>query len=256
MPKIVSFSLLFFKIIFFSSLLSAQTEEDKSALKNIIVEKYYEATSQDIADTTGGILQEGAITYRIYVDLKPGYTLQAVYGVPKHELRIETTTEFFNSRNGNITGDKIETGKINEHNLVLDSWVTIGAATSSLLGVPKEDDKDGSIIERKSLNKEDGLTKGKITPITFFGLDLIFFHSAAKPKIFSSTNGSWAAFGGVKSPAPENKILIAQLTTNGKLSFELNIQIGTPAGGTINYVAKNPSGSEIKFDALSYPLKH
>ena len=47
-------------------------------------------------------------------------------------------------------------------------------------------------------------------------------------------------------------VLIAQLTTNGKLSFELNLQIGTPTGGTIQFVAKNPEGNELKFKQLTY----
>ena len=52
---------------------------------------------------------------------------------------------------------------------------------------------------------------------------------------------------------PENRILIAQITTDGVFSFELNLQIGTPDGGTENYVARKPVGNEIQFAGLIYP---
>lgn len=229
------------------------TDADKSALEGIIVEKYYTSNAQDAADTTGGFLPIGSVTYRIYVHLKLGYTMQAVYGVPKHELRIETTTEFYNNRYaGNQTGDLVDSKKINDNNVALDSWVTMGAATQSHFGILKSEDKDGSILNKKSLDKADGLIKSKVSPIAFFGLDLSFFNSVNKAVKFSSANGSWAVFGGVKGPISENKILIAQLTTNGKLSFDLNIQVGTPTGGLVQYVAKNPEDAEIKFPGLTY----
>src|ERR1051325_3917740 len=77
------------------------TATDKSALENIIVEKYYVAEETDYADISGGVLPKGSVTYRIYVDLKPGYNLQMVYGDKKHELFIRSTTTFFNNvKNG------------------------------------------------------------------------------------------------------------------------------------------------------------
>jgi hypothetical protein len=48
--------------------------------------------------------------------------------------------------------------------------------------------------------------------------------------------------------------LIAQITTDGDFSFELNIQIGTPYGGVENYVAKNPVGNEIMLPSLTYSV--
>jgi hypothetical protein len=187
------------------------------------------------------------------VDLKPGYNLQAVYGVIQHQLRIETTTEFFNNKSGGvITGDLINSKKINENTVALDSWVTIGAATNAHFGILKSEDKDGSIITRTSLDKADGLIAGKIRPITYFGNDMSFFQSKNKSSLLSIDNASWAVFGGVKGPTEDNKILIAQLTTDGKLSFELNLQIGTPKGASIQYVAKDRNGAEIQFDGLTY----
>jgi hypothetical protein len=51
---------------------------------------------------------------------------------------------------------------------------------------------------------------------------------------------------GGKGQTPENRVLLAQLTTNGKLSFELNLQIGATNGTIIQFVAKNPKGAEIQ----------
>ncbi len=219
-------------------------------LEKIIVEKYYVSDANNITDDS---FPKGSVTYRIYVDMKPDYTMQAVYGVPKHELHIATTTEFFNNKRlGEKTGDLIDDKKINENTVALDSWLTMGAATKSHFGILKSDDKDGSIILRDSLAKADGLMAGKIPPVTIFGLDMRFFYDANNASLFSTNNGSIAIFGGVKGPTVDNRVLIAQLTTNGKLSFELNIQIGTPTGDTEQYVAKNPEGAEIKFDGLTF----
>jgi hypothetical protein len=44
--------------------------------------------------------------------------------------------------------------------------------------------------------------------------------------------------------------LIGQVTTDGELSFELNIQIGTPEGKVQRYVARNPMESEFTHESL------
>jgi hypothetical protein len=75
---------------------------------------------------------------------------------------------------------------------------------------------------------------------------------------FSTTNGAWYCLGGASGPDTiSNKVLIAQITTDGILSFELNIQIGTPVSGTSEYyVANNPSlyngQMELTIPSLSY----
>jgi hypothetical protein len=252
---------LFLSVIFccaiplFSQTAKDLTETDKRALEGIVVEKYYTASKADAADTSGGVLQEGSVTYRIYVDLKPGYNLQAVYGVSKHQMFLKTTTKFFNNREGAPSADKIMDKRINDNTVALDSWVTIGIATEKRFGILKAEDKDTSIIKRKGLDKADGLyLAGQTQKLLLFGLDLAFFENEKDASYFHSENGSWASIGGGKAQGKmkeENKILIAQLTTTGKLSFELNLQVGTPGGTTIQYVAKNPTGKEIEFKQLT-----
>jgi hypothetical protein len=101
------------------------------------------------------------------------------------------------------------------------------------------------------LSKIDGLTKGVLPDFRIFKLDLGFFNNDTTASCFSTFDAAWAALGGVKGPTAENKVLIAQLTTNGNLTFELNVQLGTPSGRFIQFVAKNPEGSEIQFDGLT-----
>ena len=68
----------------------------QNGLENIIVEKYYISDGNDtLANLDGGVLPVGSVTYRVYVDMLPGYKFQVCYGVPAHELRIETTTFSF-----------------------------------------------------------------------------------------------------------------------------------------------------------------
>jgi len=229
------------------------TKDDSLALKNVIVEKYYVSDSTDYIDTTGGILPKGSITYRIYIEMKPGYSLQAVYGNSKHELYLKTSTVFFNNEYClAMTGFNIHPKEINKNSVALDSWLTMGAATKIHTGILKTDDNDGSIISRASLAKADGLTIGVTPTFKTFNLDMNFFKDKKDASVFSTKNGGWAALEGVKGPTTDNRVLIAQLTTNGTLTFELNIQIGTPAKGTVQFVAKNPVGSEIQFSGLSY----
>jgi len=243
--------------ILFNSSLKAQenyiaTHDDSLALENVIVEKYYVADSTDYADTTGGVLPKGSITYRIYIDLKPGYSLQVVYGNQKHEMYLRTTTKFFNNREcAAVTGYNIDARKINKNSIALDSWVTMGAATRLHTGVLKSEDPDGSLMERKTLNKADGLTKGVMPTFKVFNIDLRFFNDENNATNFYTTNGGWAALEGVKGPTAENRILIAQLTTNGILTFALNIQIGTPTHHAVKFVAHDPENSEIEFKGLT-----
>jgi hypothetical protein len=248
----------FLLLISVSLSLSAQnnyviTHNDSLALENVIVERYYKVTSKDCRDTTGGILPKGSIVYRIYIDLKPGYFLQLVYGNQKHELFLKTSTTFFNNLYCNASiGYNVLPKELNENSVALDSWITLGAASKLHTGIPKCDDTDGSILKKPSFSKADGLTNGVLPTFKPFNLDLNFFNDRKNATVFSTTNGGWAALEGVKGATAENRILIAQLTTNGTLSFDLNIQIGTPTKGSILFVAKSPVGSEILSKCLSY----
>ncbi len=246
-------------------------------LERIIVEKYYVSTAKDTAVQKGGHLPIGSITYRIYADLKPIYRLQAVYGVPGHELRIATTTLFFNHEEyGAATANDINKYHLKENTVMLDSWVSVGAGANDYFGISKVDDNGvGTVVNADGIlqnddttagvpiKTQDGLIPQKLQSIvTPFGIDTalsIFFgknNDGTNGPVFSTYNGSWASFGGAigYNGASDNKVLIGQFTTNGVFSFELNIQIGTPNFGVENYVSRNPIDKEIVLPSLIYPM--
>src|SRR5258706_1077952 len=243
-------------------------------LEKIIVEKYYVSDANDAKAVKGGYLPVGSVTYRIYVDMLPTYRFQAAYGVPGHELRIATTTSCFNNEEyGAAIANNIPRKKLEESTVMLDSWLSVGAAAENYYALLKSDDTSGAMINKDGLLQNenslagipikvrDGLSPAyPLSVVTLFGIDSTLLdmfkntNTKSKGRVFSTDNGSWASFGGAIGPHPQNRVLIAQMTTDGEFSFELNIQIGTPSGGVENYVARNPVGNEIQFDELIYPL--
>ncbi len=252
--------------------LSARAQK---GLENIFVEKYYISDSSDSKVGMGGYLPPNSTTYRIWVDMKPGYSLQAVYGVNGHSLIIGSSTYFFNNEMaGGLYANDIEPKLLSKNTVMLDSWISVGAGSDGHTAVLKSKDVEyNTIINADSIlrnnNAEAGIPINKLdglkaaTPqrvVTVFGLDptslYMFGHanSLKQGEELLTENGSWASFGGAFGVDTSNYVLIAQVTTNGNLSFELNLQIGTPLGGSENYVARNPNGAEFQIPSLIYPL--
>jgi hypothetical protein len=143
-----SFFLLFI-ISLFSTTLQAQ-------LEGVIVEKYYVSDESDATDTTGGGLEEGSVTYRLYIDLKEGTRLTKIYGDQNHKLSITSSAKFFNNilfTGNNTFGFRILPVYLRFNTMALDTWLTIGFATKQHVGVLKSEDPDTSIIGGK---KNDG----------------------------------------------------------------------------------------------------
>lgn len=247
----------------------------QNGLEGIVVERYYKSTASDtVANPDGGRLPVGSVTYRIYADLLPGYRFQAAYGVPGHELRIQTTTLFFNNEDRGDISPSYTKAQAKSNTVMLDSWLSVGAACSGNFGVLKVNDTDSlatvvnsyspQVIQGTdptcgiSVKDQDGLVAGTPGTMTVVGLnsEIAVFGSqndGTNGPVFSSSNGSWACLGGsVGADSIMNHVLIAQITTDGQMSFKLNIQIGTPSGGVENYVAENPVGNEIQIPSLIY----
>ena len=109
-------------------------------LENIIVEKYYISDAKD-STASGGYLPAGSVTYRIFADMKPGYRFQAAFGISGHELRLATTTLFFNNENyGGSVANVIPDRKLKDYTVMLDSWLSAGAASEGTLGILKSKD--------------------------------------------------------------------------------------------------------------------
>ncbi len=253
-----------FTILFciISSFLFAQ-----DGLEGVIVERYYTSTEADNAGKLiSGDLPAGSVTYRIYVDLKPGFRFQAAYGSPEHELFIESTAPIFNHADAGTTNGHIFPERAIKKDVgLLDSWLSVGGASENHWGVLLSNDslahdasvtfQEGFFLNKSKGNKytlreRNGLYRVGESPFpTFFQIDssLMVLGSAIKGNKFSVKNGAWAAMGkgsvGIDS-LTTNTVLIAQITTAGDLKFELNLLIGAPNGTSQKYVAKNPTFGE------------
>jgi len=276
-------------LLLFSTLLHAQLEK-------VIVEKYYISDAFDSTDTDGGKLDSGSVTYRIYVDMKPGYKLKGIYGDANHALKISSTAPFFNNASrGKILGKDIKIVGLSENTAALDTWITIGQVTATsggktYFGVLKENDTDGSIIGGTHndggsasisggllvnanadagipLTTEDGMDTLKTFPVSWSGLASLNFGGSYDSTIFGNlvvasqfecSNTLIQNEGAMGVDKALNQVIIAQLTTTGDLSFELNIEIIDPAGTSHKYVANDsvPLAADEKLSGyLKYPFR-
>ncbi len=253
-------------------------------IENVQVEVYYISDASDATDTLGGGLEEGSVTYRIFIDLSEGCKLMKIYGDENHPIRIESTTGFFNNTlRGRSFGFELPNNNLKNNTMALDSWLTIGYATNKHMGIPKEVDPDTSIVggirndggsakipggllvnsnpgAGKSLTISDGLLQSS-SPFpefedfgivdVFTGLDTTIFGNSHNHGIFSSSNMRLQANPGLNGAGEDNKILIAQLTTTGELSFNLNVEVFVPdeEGGKI---LKFVSGDTLLDDLTIY----
>src|SRR4051812_13405140 len=94
-----------------------------SQVENVFVETYYISDSNDATDTTGGYLEPGTKTYRIYVDLAAGSKLLKIYGDANHALKFSSTENFFNNKaDGQSFGKDFSKSRLQENTVALDSW--------------------------------------------------------------------------------------------------------------------------------------
>lgn len=262
-------------IIFPCLLLSALRSDAQTGLEGVIVEKYYLTGAGDtLCSDSTGCIPPGSTTYRIYVDMAPVYRLQAVYGVQGHEMRIATTTRFYNCPLADgITANDIHPNLLTSGCAMLDSWLSVGAAALDYQAVLKTDDDSlpSLALENKHgflknsdtaigipLTDRDGMRFLRLQPaVSFFNMeqDLRLFDSKNAFEVsglIRTTDGAWASYGGAVGPQPDNRVLIAQLTTDGVLTFELNIQLAVPGGGVEKFVARNPVDGETEHPALRF----
>lgn len=249
-------------------------------LQDVIVEKYYISEQADeAANADGGILPAGSVTYRIYLDLAPSYRFQAVYGLENQELRIETTTSFFNNEDRGALFPTYTKTQARLNTVMLDSWLSAGAACVNNFGILKtEDDGVATVVNNYNpqvlqgtnpdagipISQQDGLlivsgrTPSSAAQIGFTDQQIAIFDNTNLPangNVFSSNNASWYSLeGGLGADTVDNKILIAQMTTNGIFKFKLNVQIRSLDGVVERYVAENPNSStgDVVFPTLVY----
>ena len=206
------------------------------------------------------------VTYRIWVDMAPGYLMQVVYGDQAHDLEVFTTTEFVNTLSNSVKyADQRRAMDLLAYPFALDSWFTIGAASNEHMAVPLHLDKDGSVLrcppypkvkrgtdKNMSLCRRDGLMKvDTIKAIVNWRFEPGYLGDI-RGGVVHTMDGAWAVLGGIPGVTSQNHVLIAQVTTSGELSFKLNIQVATTERVAIKYVHSRPSEGEVVLPSLSY----
>jgi len=249
---------------------AACTFAGAQGLEEVFVERYYVTNNNDAADPDAGSLAPNTVVYRIYIDMAPGYVLETVFGSPNNPLTIETTTEFFNNEDrGGLTGNDLGANFLDNGTVLLDSYVAMGAAGEGQWGVLKTADTNGAIqnsdgrIQNQSgiagvpPRVQDGLVPGNPPSVTFVPSNSIVsqLDDVNDGPAVVINDGAWAVLGGTSGPDTDNRVLIAQIATDGDLTFELNVRLGAPDGSNETYVAANATGDDIQFDGLSYPTE-
>ena len=232
-------------------------------VENVIVETYYVSDQFDSTDITGGKLDSGSVTYRIYVDLPKNQKLLKIYGDKNHLFSIKSTEVVFNNQSDGLSFAKdFSKNRFRENTVALDSWLTLGQTSKSQngithFGVLKSEDNDGSFIGGVNndggsqsvssglltntntlagmpLTQADGMDTLVKIPSNWFDygvkdfitrVDTTIFGSVKIGKEFSSDLFELRNSGTVGVDPEKNQILIGQITTKGELSFEINLEV-------------------------------
>ena len=240
-------------------------------IDSVFVEKFYVSNAADAAGSVGA-LPVGSVTWRFYVDLAPGHELQAVYGNSAHQLRFQTTTGFFNNEDrGATTANAIGASFLPSNTVYLDSYISVGAVGSNRLGVPKVEDNSTNniaftLLQNNTpsigfpLTSRDGAlaTTSVVDAVTAVNISTelaVFDNVSNAGNLFQTTNGSWANLNGSEGPNATNRVLIAQITSDGILTYALNVQVrNTTTLQVYNYVASNPGAGEVTIAGLTGTL--
>ncbi|MFM7104272.1 MAG: hypothetical protein ACKOW8_02040 [Flavobacteriales bacterium] len=272
-PKISNFDFLTVLLFIFGGHIISNAQAVTPGLEGILLEKFYEVNEKDRSvQHLSGVIDEGAITWRIFLDLEPGYRFQAAYGTTEHPLELNSTAVIYNHNGyGNYCPNVIMEKFFHQDILFLDSWFSTGAATETQLAIPRGYDIDRQHdfirFEKGFLENDLGDGNGKLAMRD--GMDdaetmvfPTFYHMDEAQKQMMTTavsnhvvieDGAWAAMGkgalGLDSLG-RNHLLIAQITPAGDLECKLNIMIGTPDGKSLRYVYANPQENEQLHPAL------
>lgn len=279
-----------FLFLFSFGILNAQLEK-------LIVETYYVSDQKDSTDHDGGMgLPYGSVTYRVFADLLPGCKLIKIYGDTNHVLRFNSTLPFYNNIDGETFGKDLKKATYQYNTAALDTWLTIGQTTRTQggktnFGIRKTQDPDGSFIGGNnndggsaliagglltntaavvgvSLPTADGMDTMMTVPINWLDYGIKDFFSGQDTSIFGSVKikSSFKSYNfflknsGVRGVIPDsNEVLIAQLTTKGELSFEINLEVEEMIDGIptiVKYVANDSilKPGEKKNRYLKFPF--
>ena len=195
----------------------------------------------------GGVQPAGTTTYRIYAEMVQANDLvSAVYAIQDcHPLDISTTTTFHNDIGfGSTTAAGINPGLFGFFpDLEADSWVTIGGADQTAPGMGTD------------LFVAFTIPADPVTPAT----------GAQPGGNLVAEDGAW--FSLATSPlvvpsGPNNRVLLGQFTTDGDLSYNINLQcfLNGDQANRVDYVydlncnnGGTPTGFESFNASLTFP---
>jgi hypothetical protein len=244
-------------------------------LEGIDVETYYISTLQDQTDYG---IPVGSRTHRVYVNMLPGYSLQAVFGSPStnpdvDSLVIYSSAPFWNDAvNGANSANDIVNSLLTSGAAMIDSWFSFGSGGGTRKGTLKVNDTDGGLATLlvntnaqmgAALTASDGrfnATPNALSTI-FAGADLTLspyntFYNSSVSNRFSTgqATGGFAVYGdngAATGSGTDNRVLIGQFTTTGNFGFVINLQLGTPTPGVSEvYVAQTPQSGEFTHPSL------
>ncbi|MEN9333845.1 MAG: hypothetical protein RLY35_1025 [Bacteroidota bacterium] len=267
------------KYILGLGLIAGITSAKAQGLEGIIVERYYQANAADAQYTVDQgytvPLTTGAVTYRVYVDMAAGYKFVQMFGTATKNLTFATTSSFYNDENyDSQTAPTTSAVNTKKHTAMIDSWITAGGAAGSKVGVPKDEDTDGSIANPHAqgilgntlggcfgsqitgATGKDGLMASSGTTYTApntLGMGGTILDALVAGNALGSitiTNGSIASLGGIVGATSSNKVLVGQFTTSGTFTFTLNIQLLSPTGAAENYVHGTPGAGQLTHPTL------
>jgi len=271
------------------ALLLSSTLRLHAQIEKVIVETYYISDANDATDTTGGrILAEGSKTFRIFIDLEPGYKIKRMFGDQNHTLLFSSSDTIFNNldRPSAYFGYLVNKSWFSSNpTIALDSWLSLGLATKTHSGVPKSIDPDNSFIGGTNngggsaeiasgllsnadilagvpLTLADGLVPATLNltqwlDYGFKDIDLVdttVFGPQNPGNTFQSNSVFLQQNAGVSGADSTNQVLVAQITTKGDLRFELNLVVVDSNGVETTIVSRNPGITEIQSSKLIFPL--
>jgi hypothetical protein len=256
----------------------------QNAIENLIVETYYIADANDAAhDDEGTNLPEGSVTYRVFLDLAPGYQIKELFGTDRNPWFIRSTELIWNNSDRGVTlGSNLGDNRLDENTVALDSYVTIGAASDAHYGIPKYLDTDGSIVGGENndggsesveggllvhanaeidipLTTSDGLIEVDESLIPSLSAGLIpslqfVFSNEINDSVFATTGTSrLQPTTSVSGITEENIILIAQITTLGELEFNFNVVLLDENENPYVFVADSARQDSAISPYLSFP---
>lgn len=257
----------------------------QAQIQNVLVETYYVSNAADAAVTDGGSVPEGSVTYRVYIQLVQGAKLLGLFADEHHRLYIASDSVVYNNTIDGVSVAKdLNRFRYGENTVALDSWLTLGqmsfSGSKTYGGVPKIYDTDGSKVGGTNndfgilTNADDraGLPLTEADGMMFMtdladdswivhgfkdeesGKDSTIFASLKADNVFESYDFMLRCTG-VAGIDSLNHVLVAQITTQGALEFELNAEVLTADGEIVKYVAVN-SGQLAEDMKLSPYLKY